>query len=55
MQHVYCNNIGASDVRSSRCRNRAKVDVRLSVGITTQFFILDKAKALLIESEKGVK
>ena len=40
-QHVYCKVVvtcysfrGASDVWYSRCRNRARVDVGLSVGIS---------------------
>ena len=32
---------GASDIRYSRCRNRSKVDVGLSVGISVTVSVVD--------------
>ena len=40
MQHVYCKVVmcnsfrGASDVRYSRCRNRARVGLRVGISVT---------------------
>ena len=46
---------GASDVRYSRCRNRARVDVGLSVGISaTVSFPSNKGRAVVVFTKNVV-
>ena len=47
---------GASDVRYSRCRNRARVDVGLSVGISVTVTVpSNKVRAVIVLTENVVK
>ena len=47
---------GASDVRYSRCRNKARVDVRLSVGIRVTVSVLsnNEVRALVVFTKNVV-
>ena len=47
---------GASDVRYSRCRNRARVDVGLSVGINVTVNVTSsKVRAVIVLTKNVVK
>ena len=59
LQHVYCKVViyvfrGASDVRYSRCRNRARVDVGLSVGISVTVCVPSNKVRVVIVLNKNV-
>ena len=47
---------GASDVRYSRCRNRARVDVGLSVGISVTVSVpSNKVRVVIVLTKNVVK
>ena len=45
---------GASDVRCSRCRNRARVDVGLSVGISVTVSVSSNKVRVIVVFTKNV-